>query len=161
MLPLAPTVADTYYALALLLQQLLVLQQLCSWIEQRKSNGTQSTLLVAAELRMNYRIYFFFFFFFCHLIYYLRPSFSLPPSRNSDPGSHSRLFSPPHYGPCLVFLWREGFSLIFPRRLASNCAYPRWALSAVDLLFFANKCEISPRQDSNSRINTITVAFEG
>ena len=33
--------------------------------------------------------------------------FALPPSRNSDPGSHSRLFSPlPHYGTCLAFLSR-------------------------------------------------------
>ncbi|CAM9177295.1 unnamed protein product, partial [Laminaria digitata] len=42
-----------------------------------------------------------FFFFFSHPIYYLRPSVSLPPygSRNSDPGSQSRLFlPPPHYG---------------------------------------------------------------
>ena len=52
--------------------------------------------------------------------------FSLPPSRNSDPGSHSMLFSPPtHYGSCLVFLSREDFSSFFPRGLASNCAYPR------------------------------------
>ena len=36
----------------------------------------------------------FFFFFFFNSFYYRRPSFSLPPSRNSDPGSHSRLFSP-------------------------------------------------------------------
>ena len=37
--------------------------------------------------------------------------FSLPPSRNSGPGSHSRLFSPPtHYGSCLAFLSREDFS---------------------------------------------------
>ena len=37
------------------------------------------------------------------------PFYSLPiNSRNSDPGSHSRLFSPPtHYGPCLAFLSRE------------------------------------------------------
>ena len=39
--------------------------------------------------------------------------FSLPPSRNSDPGSHSRLFSPPtHYGSCLAFLPREDFSFL-------------------------------------------------
>ena len=55
--------------------------------------------------------------------------FSLPPSRNSDPGSHGRLFSPPtHGGSCLAFLSREDFSSFFPRRLASNCAYPRLAL---------------------------------
>ena len=33
--------------------------------------------------------------------------------------------SPPiHYGSCLAFLSREDFSSFFPRRLASNCAYP-------------------------------------
>ena len=63
--------------------------------------------------------------------------FSLPASRNSDPGSHSRPFSPPpHYGSCLAFLSREHFSSFFPRRPASNCAYPRWALSAVDPFFY-------------------------
>ena len=52
--------------------------------------------------------------------------FSLPSSRNSDPGSHSRLFSPhTHYGSCLAFLSWQHFSPFFPRRLASNCAYPR------------------------------------
>ena len=52
--------------------------------------------------------------------------FSLPPSRNADPGSHNRLFYPPtHYGSCLAFFSREDFSSFFPRRLASNCAYPR------------------------------------
>ena len=63
-------------------------------------------------------------------IYYLRPS--LPPirilirSRKSDPESHSRLFCPPpYYGSCLAFLSREDLSSFFPRRLASNCAYPR------------------------------------
>ena len=49
----------------------------------------------------------FFFFFFFYPIHYLRPSITvyLPPRRNSDPGSHSSLFSPPtHYGSCLAFL---------------------------------------------------------
>ena len=50
--------------------------------------------------------------------------FSLPPSRNSDPGSHSRLFSPDtHNGSCLAFLSREDFpapsSLVDSH--ASNC----------------------------------------
>ena len=36
------------------------------------------------------------------------PSFSLPPSRNSDPGSHSRLFSPlPTTVRALPFFYRE------------------------------------------------------
>ena len=52
------------------------------------------------------------FFFSSHLL--SSPFFfCLPPSRNSDPGSHinSRLFFPPlHYGSCLAFLSREDFS---------------------------------------------------
>ena len=62
---------------------------------------------------------FFLSSFFPFIIFALL--FSLPPSRNSnsDPGSHSRLFSPPiHYGSCLAFLSRENFSSFFPRRLA-------------------------------------------
>ena len=46
--------------------------------------------------------------------------FSLPASRNSDPGSHSRLFSPPtNYGSCLALLSREDFSssLVDSRRI--------------------------------------------
>ena len=58
--------------------------------------------------------------------------FSLRPSRSSDPESHSRPFSPPlHYGSCLAFPSREDVSPVFPRRFASNCAYPRSVLSAV------------------------------
>ena len=39
--------------------------------------------------------------------------FSLPPSRHSDLGSHSRLFSPPiHYGSCLAFFFRENLDCI-------------------------------------------------
>ena len=51
--------------------------------------------------------------------------FSLPliNSRNSDPGSHSRLSPPPpHYGSCFAFLSRQDFSSFFPRRLGSNCS---------------------------------------
>ena len=83
---------------------------------------------------------FSFSFFSSHLL--SSPFFfSLPPTRscNSDPGSHNRLFSPPpHYGSCLAFLSRDYFfSSSFPRRLASNCAYPRYvqAFSAVDPFF--------------------------
>ena len=45
--------------------------------------------------------------------YHLLSSFySLPPSRNSDSGSHSRLFFPPtHYGSCLAF-FREKISAL-------------------------------------------------
>ena len=76
----------------------------------------------------NFFLFFFFLsFFLFHPIYiFFALLFSLPPSRNSDPGSHSRLFSPPpHCGSCLAFLSRADFSSFFPRRLASTCAYPR------------------------------------
>ena len=40
-----------------------------------------------------------------------------PPSSNSGPGSHDRLFPPPpHYGTCLAFLWRYYFGPFLPRR---------------------------------------------
>ena len=66
--------------------------------------------------------------------------FSLPPSRNSDPESNSRLFSPPtHYGSCLAFFSREDFSSFFPRRLASNCAYH--TLGAVSSLSISYLCK--------------------
>ena len=53
--------------------------------------------------------------------------FSQPPidSRSSGPRSHCRPFSPPsplRFVPCIFITKR--FQL-FPRRLASNCAYPR------------------------------------
>ena len=85
--------------------------------------------------------------------------FSLPPSGYSDPGSHSRLFSPPpQYGSCLAFLSPEDFSSIFPRRPASNCAFTHARRSQQLLILFiisANKFQISPGWDSNSRTNTI------
>ena len=66
--------------------------------------------------------FFSFFFFFSILFIVFALLFSLRPSRNSDPRSHSRLFSPPtHYGSCLAFLSRQDFSYFFPRRLASSC----------------------------------------
>ena len=68
---------------------------------------------------------FFFFSFFSSLLLSSSFLFSLPPSRNSDPGSHSRLFSPAaHYGSCLACFSREDCRAFFPRRLVSNCAYP-------------------------------------
>ena len=60
--------------------------------------------------RLSFSLLFFF-----HPIYYLRPSFSLPPSGNSDRGSHSRLFSPPtHYGSCLAFFIARRFQIFLP-----------------------------------------------
>ena len=103
------------------------------------------------------RIMHFFFFFPSHSFIMFALLFSLPPSRNSDPGSNSRLFFPPtHYGSCLAFLSREDFSSFFPV-VTSTLE----ALSAVDpflfLFLFANKFKISPRRDSNSRTNTSSI----
>ena len=72
--------------------------------------------------------FLFFFYFPSHLL--CSPFYSLPPSRNSDPGSHNRLFSPPtHYGSCLaylVFCFREKISalssLVDSRRIVLNHA---------------------------------------
>ena len=52
------------------------------------------------------RITFFFFFL---IPFIFSPFFSLPPSRNSNPGSHSGLFSllPTHYGSWLAFLSQD------------------------------------------------------
>ena len=95
----------------------------CKLLLLRSLHLTRTALGRVAPLRT----YLFFF-----SSYYLWPSFLPPPSRNSDPGSCSRLFPPPRYGWCLAFLSRENLSTFFPpRRLASNCAYPRQALLAV------------------------------
>ena len=59
-------------------------------------------------------IFFIFHFFFFHAIYYLRPSFfSLPPSRSSDPGSHSRLFFPLPTTVRALQFYREKISALF------------------------------------------------
>ena len=55
----------------------------------------------------------FFFFPIPFIIFALL--FSLAPSRNSDPGSHGRLFFPPtHHGSCLCFFSREDFRSFLP-----------------------------------------------
>ena len=76
-------------------------------------------------------------FFFFHPIYYPRTTLALPPSSNSDPGSHSGPSSSLPTSAC-AFISRGESSIFFPRRLASNCTYPRClALSAVIPFFFA------------------------
>ena len=51
--------------------------------------------------------------------------FSLPPSCNSDPGSHSRLFSPPtHYGSCLAFFFARRFHLFLPSSIRVELRIP-------------------------------------
>ena len=64
-----------------------------------------------------------------HPICYLRPSFTyvLPPSTVviTQIRGHIAGYPPPHFGTRLAFLSRGEFSTFFPRRLASNWAYPR------------------------------------
>ena len=74
---------------------------------------------------------FFFPFFFLVSIPFVIFAllFNLLRSRNSDPGSHSRPFSPPlHFGSCLSF-YREKTSalssLVAQRRIASNSWFGR------------------------------------
>ena len=57
--------------------------------------------------------------------------FSLPPSRNSDPGSPSSLFYPLHATVRALYLLSRGdFSPFFPRRLPSNYIMPlRWVVA--------------------------------
>ena len=64
----------------------------------------------------------------------------LSPSRNSDPGSHSRLFSPPHCSSCVQFLSRGKISalscLVDLRR--TLCSRTPGVLSNCWSLFFQN-----------------------
>ena len=58
--------------------------------------------------------------------------FSLPPSRNSDPGSHGRLFSPPtHYGSCIAFFIARRFQLFLPSSIRVELCLP--TLGAVSI----------------------------
>ena len=77
-------------------------------------------------------LFFFFFFNFFDPIYYLRPSILslllivVTQIRGHVAGSSPPLY-PPRFVPCI--LSREDLSSFSPRRVASNCAYPR-ALSS-------------------------------
>ena len=93
--------------------------------------------------------------------------FSLPPSRDSDPGSPSRLFfSLPTTVRALQF-YREKISAL-PSSTRVELCLPLLLLigasRSFSLFFFANKFTISLRRDSSSRTNTTDVAvvvFEG
>ena len=75
----------------------------------RRIHGARLRMNVPGTLVLyNCSTLFCFSFFFPHPIYYLRPSFfPLPPSRNSDAGSHSRLFSPLPTTVRALHLYRE------------------------------------------------------
>ena len=80
------------------------------------SRSSPSITSLVSGLNFVFSKYIYIFFSIPFIIFALLSS--LPSSRNSDPGSHRRLFIPPtHYGSCLAFLAREDFSSFFPRRL--------------------------------------------
>ena len=108
---------------------------------------------------------FFYHYFFCPSHLLSSPVCSLPPSHNSDPGSHSRLSSPPspqRFVPC-IFIASWKFQLFLPsstRRVElclSTLARPSLQFVLFLFIFFANKFRISPRRDSNSRTNTSSI----
>ena len=105
------------------------------------------------------QVCFFFFKFIPFIIFALL--FSLPSSRNSDPGSHSRLFSTPtHYGSFLAFFFREKIStpsLVDSCRIVLTHARRSQQVIIFFFLIFANKFKISRRQDSDSRPNTSSI----
>ena len=68
----------------------------------------------------------------------------LPPFRNSNAEAHSGHFSPLPIAVRAFIFWREEFSFFSPRRLASTCAYRRYALSA-SLLFLPTVAWARPR----------------
>ena len=90
--------------------------------------------------------------------------FSLPPSRNSDPGPHSRLFSPCppsplRFVPCIFIA--SIFQPFLPSSTRVEPCLPSLGLlsnyySDWSSFMIANKFNTSPRRDSNSRTNTIT-----
>ena len=89
--------------------------------------------------------------------------FCLPPSRNSDPGSHSRLFSPPpHYGSCLAFLSREELFLPSSTRV-ELCLPTLGTLSSWSFSSFLLQIKSKSRHGGNRTHGPtlLIVAFEG
>ena len=97
----------------------------CQSLLARTCNSTPGGI----ELIFPPPVYSYYYFFpSSHLLssHYSRPP-SLPPSSsNLDPGPRSGPSSPlPTTAHVPPFLSREASSFFFPRRLASNCTYPR------------------------------------
>ena len=84
--------------------------------------------------------------------------FSLPPSRNSDSGSHRKFFYPLPTTARALHSYREKISRVSSlvvSRGSCACVPTLGALSNCWSLFIiANEFKISPRLDSNSRTNT-------
>ena len=104
-----------------------------------------------------------FLFFSSHLL--SSPFYSLPPSRNSDPGSHTVAGSCPRLPTTVraLHFYREKISalssLVDSRRIVLTHAINRRSqqLILIYSYIFANKFKISPRRDSNSRTNTSSI----
>ena len=75
--------------------------------------------------------------FFFTSNYYICPSFSLPPSRSSHTGLHSRLCSPPsHNGSCLAFFTARRFQLSIPSSTQVELCLPTLGGLSSCLFFF-------------------------
>ena len=120
--------------------------------ESPRANPSPSTTSIS--------FYLFFSIPFIHLppsIKYSVVLVLLPPSRDSDPGSHTVVGSYPPL-PSTVralhfFLSREGLSTFFPCRQASNCAYPRYDSRFRQLVPFLNSIRTEFRtHDVNAMI---------
>ena len=110
-------------------------------------------VLLARGTRCSYAFFNYFIYFPSHLIssafFFLSLLLILAISQIRD-HIDSRLFSAlPATVRAFHFLTREDFSSFFPRRLPSNCAYPRYAPSAIDPFSFFCCCkykfQFSPR----------------
>ena len=124
----------------------------------RRRGGRSRTARVNKKNDRSNDIYF-------HPICYLRSSFSLPPmnSRDSDPGSHSRLFSPLPTTVRASHFYRHKTSALSPFDGARRIEPTQVRRSRQLILFYFRK-QISPRWDLNSRTNTTVVsivAFDG
>ena len=122
---------------------------------------------------IRYRCFYCLMFFVvvvypCHLVCSPLPLALLPISiRNSDPGSHGMIGSPPpcplQFVPWKAFLSREHFSPFFPRRLVYNTlielthAAPSQQL--VSSIFLKVKNLLSPRWDLTHGINSINISI--
>ena len=92
---------------------------------RRQAQGIICCCVLTCKLRRTTPYVLVLFFFFpSHLL--SSPFYSLPPSRNSDPGSHSRLFSPPtHYGSYLASFFARRFQLFLPSSTRVELCLPR------------------------------------
>ena len=85
-------------------------------------------------------VYFILFFSIPFIIFALR--FFLPPSPNSDPGSHSRLFPlPTHYGSFLAFFIKRRFQLFLPSSTRVELCLPTLGALRGFLSFFFFFCK--------------------